>query len=291
MYFKYSNNDLMENGIPYSGIFRVESGELLKNYDDDVILYGSNTYFTNFNIRMKNFDNIFDDVETIEEPITTPFEMINKQYFDKLFTILNNNNLTIYKSLVTINPNVFNRENVKFYTLSAPNTDIFLTSNSIHSENVDSDPEWQFLNNIISGTIIPTGQTTFKYLCTTGTELITLSGSFTESNLAVIETQTFDLGTEIQNIFYSEPEERLNILRDDQILIYDGLLYKNCDNFVLLDVIKLDDVDIQTYKWLAKVKFIDAKARFSQKYTNDNPNNPEFIRFGNNYRTSIDNGF
>jgi hypothetical protein len=281
----------MESGIPYEGIFRVEDGELLKNYNDSDELSGGNTYFSNFSLQLKNFDNIFDDIDNIFEPINTPFEMVNKQYFDNLFSILNNNNLTIYKSLVTINPQVFDKNNVSFYTLSAPNTDIFLSNNSIHSENVDSDSEWEFLNRIRSGTIVPTSQSTFKYICTTGTEIISLSGSFTDSNLTIIDTQTFDLGVEIQNIFYSESEERLNILQNDQILIYDGLLYKNCDNFILLDVIKLDDVNIQIYKWLTEVKFIDADARFGQKYTNGNPNNPEFIRFGNDYRTSIDNGF
>jgi len=289
MYFKYSSNNFKENGTPYSGMFRVDDGKIFKGYTDTQELSSDNTYFKNFSLNLKNYSNTYENIDQIHDYTHNPFQLINKQHFTELFYKLNDNNLTIFKSLVAVNSKIFNRSNVRYYTLSSQNSDFQLSDEAIHSETVNTDDTWAFLNSITSGVMLPTSIDTFKYLCSTGTELISLSGSFTNSSITITTRITLELGLEIQNIYYSENDERLNIIQNDELLIYDGLLYKNCDNFILLDSVKLLDVDVEMIKWSSKIKFSETFAKFSQKYTLGNPNNPEFIRFGNNYRTSIDN--
>jgi hypothetical protein len=291
MYFKYSDYDLLDNGISYVGMFRVEQQNFYKEYTGVGSLSSDNTFFKNFNLQLMNFDNIFDEIEDIDVTPNKPYKLINKQFIDKTFDTFNSNNLTIYKSLVTVNPLVFDKQNVKFYTLSAPDTELFLSSDPLHSETLDTDITWEFINRIKVGALVPTSDDTFKYVCSTGTDIISLSGSFTNSELSIIDKVELDLGIEIQNIIYSEEDERLNIIQNDKILIYDGLIYKNCTNLILLDVIKLDDIDIRMFKWSSEIKFADSNFKWRQKYDIGNPNNPEFIRFGKKYRTSIDEGF
>lgn len=290
-YYKYSDNDLLEDNFPYSGIFHVENNVFLKGYSDLTILSGANTFINNFHASEKNFSNIFTDVDDIEHIQNLPFDTVNKQYFNDIFGTLNDNNLTIFKSLVAINPEIFERSNVRYYTLSSADTPMLLTDGVIHSDSFQNDSTWRFMNDISTGELLPTSEDTFKYLCSNGTELISLSGSFIDNNLSIL--QRFDLGftVEIQNISYNQEDDKLQILSDDQILIYDGLLYKNCDNLVLLDSIKLLEVDIETLRWTSKSKFGATKGKFSQKYLKGNPNNPDFIKFGGNYRTSIDSGY
>jgi len=291
-YYKYSSNDLLDGNFPYNGIFRVENETFLKGYDETEILKLSNNFIGDFYQKEKNFSNIFNGIEDIEYVQALPFDTINKQYFDKIFDKLNDNNLTIFKSLVSINSEIFDRKNVKFYTLSsANNSPIYLTDKVVHSDPFESDSTWYFLDNIVAGDLLPTSEGSFKYLCSNGTELISLSGSFDNSNLIILRKFELEFAKEIQNISYNEKDDKLQILSDDEILIYDALLYKQCDNLILLDKIKLLDVETEIFKWTSSIKFNQAFGKFSQKYLRGNPNNPDFIKFGDNYRTTIDNGY
>lgn len=290
-YYKYSKQDLLDENFPYDGIFRMENGIFLKGYTDTTVLSGDNTFIKNFYEKGKNFDNIYSNIESVEALTTLPFDVVNKQYFDDIFDTLNNNNLTIYKSLVTINPEVFDRINVAYYALSSPNTPLIFTKEIEHTDPFKNDDTWYFLDEIVAGEILPTSENTFKYLCSSRTELISISGNFVDNNLTVLQKFPLNFTQEIQNIAYDEKDEKLQILSDDQIFIYDGLIYKNCDNLVLLDSIKLEDVDTEVLKWTSQIKFVETFGKFNQKYIKGNPNNPKYIKFGNNFRTSIDNGF
>jgi hypothetical protein len=291
-YYKYSNNELLEEGIPYNGIFRVENGIFLKGYSENSTLSASDNIFINdIYIKNKNFSNTFNNIENIDKLQISPFDVIDKQYFDKIFDTLNNNNTVIYKSLVTINPFIFEKDNVKFYTLSSTQNPIILSETITHSDPFDNNVVWGFLDHIVAGELLPTSSNTFKYLCSDGKRLLSIAGNFDQTDISITTEFDIEFSREIQNISYSEKDERLYILSDDQILIYDGLLYKNCDTLILIDSIKLEDVDTEIYKWTSKIKFRDAFGKFSQKYVKGNPNNPDFIKFGNKNRTCIDNGF
>jgi hypothetical protein len=291
MYYKYSDNDIKENGIPYKGIFRVDNGLFLKGSDGSEILDSDHTFMRSFYLKLDSFDNNFMEIDQVEEFKTLPFDIVNKQYLDRLFGLLDDNNIKIYKSLTTINPTIFDKINVKFYSLSSPESDMMLFDKETHSEMLSGREDWGFMERIVAGVLLPTSENTFKYLTSTGTEIYSLSGSFDDGLLSITNKIDLDFTIEIQNIHYDEVEERLSIIQGDEILIYDGLLYKNCDNLVLIDSIKLKDVDTEIFKWTSRKKFIETFGRFNQKYLNGNPNNPEFIKFGNKYRTSIDNGF
>jgi hypothetical protein len=291
MYFKFSDNDLLDGEIPYKGIFRVENDVFFKGYSENESLDVPSTFINSHYRKLDNFNNIYLDIDNIDYVQVLPFDTINKQYYDRLFDTLDNNNLKIYKSLVTTRSEIYDYDNVKYYTLSSINTDIILSNKSIHSDGFVGDNTWAFLDDMKTGAIFPTSPSTFKYLCSDGNRIISLSGGFNDENLAILQEFPVNFTVETQNITYNESEELLFILQNDQILIYDGLLYKNCDTLILLDSIKLKDVDTAIYKWTSQIQFSQAFARFNQKYTNGNPNNPNFIKFGKNYRTSIDDDF
>lgn len=301
-YFKYTNGESFTlNGVDYSGFFNVENGVAYTGKRKDQFseeLTSKNNFSSEFYLKKLEFDNQFDSIQDITPYFTNSFDILNKNELDKIFDKINTNNLIVFKSLVINNPQIvdFDENDCHFYGLSSTirderNDDIMVAKNVVsHIDNFDYSSEWKFLENVKYGDFIVKSDQKFKYLCSTGKDLITVNGSFDDMSLLTYNIQELNFGEEIYGIKYDEFENKINIIVNGVINIYEGLNYIECENLILVDSIKIGDVDTISLKWSAKKTFSDAFGRFNDRFFNINSNNVKFMKYGNNMRTVIDGG-
>lgn len=300
-YFKYTNGESFTlNGVEYSGFFNVQSGVAYTGKVKDEFseeLTPKNNFSSEFYLKELEFDNQFNSIEDITPYFTNSFDILNKNELDKIFDKLNTNNLMVFKSLIISDPRIvdFDENDCHFYGLSSTsvdtrNDDIMVGKNVVtHIDNFAYSSEWKFLENIKYGDFIVKSDQSFKYLCSTGKDLITINGSFDNTSLLTYNINELEFGEEIYGIYYDEFENKINIIINGVINVYEGLNYIECENLILVDSIKIGDVETISLKWSTKRKFKETFGLFRDRFFNINSNNVRFMKYGNNMRTVIDN--
>lgn len=300
-YFKYTNGESFTlNGIDYSGFFNIQNavaytGKIKDNFSEE--LTPKNNFLSEFYLKQLEFDNQFNSIEKIIPYFTNSFDILNKNELDKIFDKVNMNNLMVFKSLIISDPRIidFDENDCHFYGLSSTNRDtrnddIMMGKNVVtHIDNFNYSDEWAFLENVKYGDFIVKSDQNFKYLCSTGKDLITINGSFDDMSLLTYNINDLEFGEEIYGIYYDESENKINVITNGVINIYEGLNYIECETLILVDSIKIGDVDTVSLKWSTKKKFEETFGVFQDRFYNINSNNVRFMKYGDNMRTIINN--
>jgi len=299
-YFKYTNGEsFTSNGIDYSGFFNVENGVAYTGKTKDEFseeLTSKNNFSSEFYLKKLEFDNQFDSIQDVTPYSTNAFDILNKNELDKIFDKINTNNLIVFKSLIISDPQIvdFDENDCHFYGLSSTirderNNDSMVGKNVVtHIDNFSYSEQWNFLENVKYGAFIVKSDQSFKYLCSTGKDLVTINGSFDDISLLTYNFQELEFGEEVYGINYDEFENKINVIINDVINTYEGLNYIECGTLILVDSIKIGDVETTYLKWSAKKNFSEAFGKFNDKFFNTNSNNVKFMKYGDNMRTIID---
>ena len=299
-YFKFSSGEAFTlNGVNYSGFFNVEEGVAYterKKSATSEILVPKNTFISDFYLNKMEFDNQFNSIIEVSEITANVFDVLNKVEMERLLSIINQNNITVFKSLVVNNPQIINfTENEShYYGLSSTivdmrNDDLMLGKKNIsHIDLFRNEIEWSFLEKIKYGTLFVKSDQTFKYLCSTGFELYTLKGSFTDEGYIEYSIQELGILGEVYGIDYDEFEDKITIIMNGNLRVYDAINYIECDTLILVDSITLGDVDSEILTWGTEKEYKNLIGKWSRAFYNILGYSTEFIRFGSNYRTSIE---
>jgi hypothetical protein len=135
----------------------------------------------------------------------------------------------------------------------------------------------------------------FRYITSNNTNLYTLSGNFTNGSPISITSKLeyeFDENgnpDQIHNFHVDTENKQLLIVHNDYVKIYSLDNFDECGELSLLDQIKLLGTTTEYLTWSTyRKKFGEANIKFKKRpYITYNPNNPEFIKFSNKYRTTI----
>lgn len=299
-YFKYTSDGAFTlNGIDYAGFFNVEEGVAYterKKSATSEILVPKNTFISDFYLNKMEFDNQFDSITEASDITANVFDVLNKVEMERLLSIINQNNLIVFKSLIVNNPQIINftENDSHYYGLSSTivdmrNDDLMLGKKNIsHIDPFRYEIEWEFLEKIKYGALFVKSDQTFKYLCSTGFELYTLKGSFTDEGYIEYSVQELEMPVEVYGIDYDEFENKITIVVLGDLKVYDAINYIECDTLVLVDSIKLGDVDSEILTWGTQKAYKNLIGKWNRKFYNVTEFSTEFIRFGNNYRTSIE---
>lgn len=288
-YFKYTNGEaFLLNKFPYTGFFTVIDGKAYTGKikdDNSEELTPKKTFIADFYLKKMEFDNQYGDIEDINPPLGNVFDILDADNIRKFLTDIDNNNSIVFKSLVIANPQIlnFDENECHFYGLSS--TPAYKPADAMYPKNVFAPidpfsyfPEWEFLDNIVAGAFLVDSDQSFKYVCSTGYDLITISGSFTNKNILTYKFEDFKTDKEIFQIIYDEYDNKLLIVLEEELKVYDAENFIKCNVLLLIDSIKLEN----TIRWNIKRKFKDADFKWDQKFFN--------VTFGNNFRVSVLNG-
>lgn len=299
-YFKYTSDSAFTlNGIDYAGFFNVEEGVAYterKKSATSEILVPKNTFISDFYLNKMEFDNQFNSITEASDITANVFDVLNKVEMERLLSIINQNNLIVFKSLIVNNPQIINftENDSHYYGLSSTivdmrNDDLMLGKKNIsHIDPFRYEIEWAFLEKIKYGALFVKSDQTFKYLCSTGFELYTLKGSFTDEGYIEYSVQELEFSEEVYGIDYDEFENKITIVVNGDLKVYDAINYIECDTLILVDSIKLGDVDSEILTWGTQKAYKNLIGKWGRRFYNLTEYSTEFIRFGNNYRTSIE---
>jgi len=299
-YFKFSNGEAFTlNDVDYTGFFNVEDGVAYTERKKSIAseqLVPKNTFISDFYLNKMEFDNQFDSITETSNITANVFDVLNKVEIERLLSIINQNNLIVFKSLIVSNPQIidFTENESYYYGLSSTivdtrNDDLMLGKKNIsHIDPFRYEVEWAFLEKIKYGALFVKSDQTFKYLCSTGFELYTLRGSFTDGGYIEYSVQELEAPEEVYGIDYDEFENKISIIVLNELKVYDAINYIECETLILIDSIELGDIDSVILTWGTKKTYNNLINKWSLKFYNIPKFSTEFIRFGNNYRTSIE---
>lgn len=302
LYSKHTNGEAYTlNGDDYIGFFHIEDGVVYSERypnDERVELIPKNTFISQLYTNMGEMDTIYKNISSITPCYSNVFDLLNKQGLDTTFGAINHNNLICFKNLILANPTIykFEENSGHFYSLSS-NSDVPSgKTERTHIIPFSDDEVWGFMDEITTGTFLVDSDNNFKYLCSTGTHNYVLSGSFSDNSPLAIVSEVNQhpwFGTTpdyTYNIHNDEENDRLLYVNNDNINIYDSSNYEECDNLILVDRIALNATTTTDYIWnKVHVKWNSLKIKWSTRFSTLNTNNPQFIKFGKNLRTSISN--
>lgn len=301
-YFKFSNGEAFTlNDVDYTGFFNIEGGIAYTERNKSVTseqLTPKNTFISDFYLNKMEFDNQFNSITGASNINANVFDVLNKVEMERLLSIINQNNLIVFKSLVINNPQIINftENDSHYYGLSSTPIDIRPDDLMLGKKNISHiDPfrystEWMFLEKIKYGALFVKSDQTFKYLCSTGFELYTLKGSFTDESYIEYSVQELEIPKEIYGIDYDEFENKITIITLGELLVYDSINFIECDTLVLVDSVKLGDVDSEILTWGIQTEYNNLIGVWDRRFYNIADFSTEFIRFGKNYRITVDDG-
>lgn len=299
-YFKYTNGEAFTlSDMNYTGFFTVVDGNAYtgKKLDENSeLLTPKENFITDFYLRKMEFDNQSGNIENIDPYFSNSFDVLNKTELDKIFDIINKNNLIVFKSLFIQNPQImdFDENDCHFYGLSTSDAssifDDFMNGKKVvvEIEEFSNSTEWSFLDNIKYGDFVVKSDESFKYLCSTGTDLILIKGSFTDTSVLIYNIEKLNFTIDVYGIHYDDTANKLYVMIHDELLIYEGLNFIECDNLILIDSIKLKPVETTILKWgSAKKEYDLVTASYNSLYLNINQNNEKYFKLGNKLRTHL----
>lgn len=300
-YYKYTDGESFTlNGVDYTGFFNITdakayTGKTKTSFSD--VLSPKYNFISDFYMNKMEFDNQYQSITNITPYFTNTLDILNKNELDKMFSVIDSNNLIVFKSLITNNPQIidFDEESCYFYGLSSSerderNDDVMYGKDRVSTiDPFDYSSKWAFLENVLYGDFIVKSDQNFKYLCSTGRDLITINGSFINGDIELeYNTQNLDFGEEVYGIHYDDFENKINIIINDEIKIYEAINYIECEYLLLVDSIKINDVETVTLKWSTMRKFSDTPQPYNNRFFNINTNNVKYMKYGSDIRTSID---
>jgi hypothetical protein len=259
-YFKYDRgNAFLLNGSPYYGFFHIVNGDaytgkLTNTFSQKLSAKGN--FLSEFYLNQLEFDVTSNNKKTAKPFVLNSFDILNKTYLDQAFDNINSNNLLVFKNLIIQNPDLLpiDRINTHFYGLSSTDADIRNDDEPsgkktyTHVDPFAFDSEWSYLDSITAGDFVVDLNDNFRYFCSTGTMLYTLSGSFSNTNPIVL------LSGEPRNTFYIKQDtvdNRLFIVSLSGVEVLDLQNFGNCQTYNVLDSITID-ID-ENYKSLVKI--------------------------------------
>ena len=305
-YFKYTNGEAFKlNGREYTGFFHInDNGEILTekyNTQYSELLSKKNTFISDLFSNKLELNTAYKNIDQLVDYYSNVFDLLNKEGTDELTSVINNNNLLTFKSLIIDNPIIYNFDPNKnhfygFPSLSASDT-LEAYSEVISISPFSSNQTWEFLDDVVCGTFIVKYDNAFNYFCSGGTKTYVLSGSFTEKTpLAIISEVDFysddpELLDYTYNINYSDEDTRILFVNKETINIYDASNFSDCNKLFLVDKIKLPfKTTTDIYIWnKTRYKFSEHKKTWGTRFFIYNDNNPQYIKFGKNLRSAIYN--
>jgi hypothetical protein len=301
-YFKHDDgNAFLLNGVPYTGFFNVDSDGLVYTGKSKTInselLSPTGTYISDFYVNRLEFDNTFTDIDTVSYKYPSKLDTLGKNGMTEIFNHLNLNNLLVFKSLTIRNKQIINFQNSNshFYGLSSNSNDDYGKDipngkNVVtHIDPFSFENEWAYLDSIKVGTILIDVENNFKYLASTGTDIITLSGSFTNKTpLALVKYEQIPQPDLVYQISHDEEDDKIYIIINDEVFVYEASNYVNCGELLLIDRIPLIPENSDTYNWSDQVTWNDAGGKWSQKYVLYDNNYRKLVKFGKNVRSGVE---
>jgi hypothetical protein len=300
-YFKHTQGEAFTlNDVPYVGFFNITNNEAYTGKiktDLSEKLSPQKTFISDFYLNKMEFDNQYDSVVDVTSTNSNVFDIFNTEELNKLLTVINHNNLIVFKSLIVSNPLIvdFDDNNSHYYGLSSTpvdmrNDDLMVGKRFIsHIDPFRNSPEWEFLDRIKYGTFFVKSDQTFKYLCSTGYDLIIIKGSFVDGSYIEYTNLGLEMPQEVFQISYNEDDNKIAIIINNELKIYDSINFIECDTLVLIDSIRLGDIDSEILKWSTKKSYSSLIGKWNRRFWNNNTANIDFFKFGNNYRTSLEN--
>lgn len=270
-YFKYTNGGAFTlNGIDYNGFFNVidniaYTGKTTSSYSSK--LTPTDTFISEIYLKKLEFDNTIDNLPKVSNPIQSKFDIFTKSGLEQSLSIVDSNNLNIYKSLIIQNPSFydFNTMNIHFYGLSSTNSDMrnddIPIGRSLIYTQIDPfsfDSDWNFLDDIKSASFSVDSNENFYYYCTDSNNIqYTLQGSFVDPSvpLKLINTTILN-NSKLLDIDIDDIDMNVFHIYQDKLEIFEYENYINCNV-----KIKKDEIAIA--------------------------NNPEFVKIGNNIRLEL----
>jgi len=301
-YFKHTSGDAftldgvdyvgyfnITDNLPYTGRKKTTESELLSSKNNNVSQIYSNKI---------EFDTTYRHVSPIVNYYSNSFDILNKQGLSNMLGAVDKNNLTCFRNLIIQRPTIFKFEETggHFFGLSSiseenlnsivPKYDI---SNIIPFSQTNN---FKFLDKIHTSTFLVDSSDNFKYICADDEGLYTFVGNFISSEGLEI-TQNIKNSpyyNVIHKIFHDQQNNKFYIVRNDDISIYDASNYYDCDKLILEDLINLPyKSTTKEYIWdTTDIAFDELFVTFDTKYTTTNPNNVEYVKFGYNYRTILE---
>jgi hypothetical protein len=272
-YFKYTGGESFTlNNSDYFGYFNVVddivyAGRIKTN--DSEILTPKLLFLSDFYTNQLEYDSTYMYSNNISYYYTNTFDLLNKQGFDDLVNTINLNNLKCYGNLLLQRPTIFDmqKSNVKYYGLSSLfDRDIVrIPSNNYFGSVIpfSRTNTLGFLDNIKASTFIVNSDNEFKYYCADNNGLYLFTGDF--DGLGELEyVDSFpneDSKNIIESLYNDDVSKTMIIVGSLYILTYDTSNYELCNKPVLIN--RISSVGL---------------------------GNPKFIKFGNNFRTSLKDG-
>ena len=278
-YYKYdTGNAFTLSGSDYTGYFHIQDGVGYTNKsqtDASVALTPKDTFISDAFLNEFEFDNSIVDIAASS---VYSLEILEPSTVTRVLDNAHLNNVKVFKNLIRVNPSLatFNPKTSHFYGLSSTKVDA-RDDDEIYGKNVYThidpfafDDDWEFLDRVISGVILPKDDDTFIYICATPTTQYVLEGHFTDPSPLILAS-TQDLGG--AGYYYAdEIRNELFLVSKDKIQIFDLNNFTTCGTFNTIDVI---DVDIpEQYLQLARIgnnvrlEVSDIAITLKEKYSN-----------------------
>jgi hypothetical protein len=203
------------------------------------------------------FDNNAEYISAINSKnYTNAFDILNKEDFQKLLATVDENNLRIFKSTIlpSINPT---SSNLMYYGLSSTDVDMrnddILTKKRLKAQ-IDPfshDSVWAFLDDTKYGVILSEGSDEFTYLGSSGKNIFTMSGNFSDdSELNLINYRDL-VDEEISGIFYDDNDSKILIRYNSNVIVYEANSLRRCAVEISTENIILEGV----FENSEKIKF------------------------------------
>lgn len=299
-YFKHTNGEAFTlNGDDYIGYFNVIDGVAYtgRTYSStSELLSAKSTVISDLYVKQMEYDPSYQHIKNPIEYYTNVFDLLNRQGFDKIISTIDLNNLKCYSNLILGNPTIYDFENnnLKYYGLSSISDDLIdrIPSKNGYGSVIPflSSNNFQFLDKVTTGQFIVKSTNDFKYFCADENALYIFESSFDSSSSlslqnTLVNEPYYDI---IHGIFTDNDTNRMFIVNNDDINIYDTSNFDICDDPILIDKLPLVKTTTTEYIWnTVDTDFDKINITWNTKYTTINPNNPEFIKFGLNLRTSL----
>lgn len=302
-YFKYTSGEAFTlNNSDYVGFFHIVDGVPYtekSDSEDMVELTPKSTFMSKFYMELGSFNTVYKGIQALEPYYSNVFDLLNKQGLDSAMEFLDDGNLTAFKGNVLGNPVVYRfEENGGFFYGLSSITDTMNGKDNIYYAIPFEEP-WTFLDEIKAATFTVDTYDNFKYFATNGTALYVLSGNFVSPTpLAVVSSTNYHPfpptgDTDyVYGLYNDLKAQQLFFVKTDTIDIYDTSNFDDCGNLIIVDQIQLNTTSTREYIWnLTDIKWGDSsdRAKWTTKFTIENSNNPHFIKFGDNVRTSVSN--
>lgn len=300
-YLKHTDGEAYAlNGSDYVGFFHVDDGVYKTGQYktlDSVELTPKKTFISALFSKQQHTDTTFKSISKLTPYYSNVLDILNREGLGKAFESINDNNLIIFKNLILNHPTIYQYdENDGFFYGLSSNSDILNGKRgSIDTLEFSKSGYWSFMDEIICGSFVINSNEQFKYLCSTGTTNYVLSGSFIDNKTVLDKIFEYDQHPPktytpeyTHYIYHDTINDKMSYVNDNYINIYDSSNYEECDNLILIDRLELKLCKTNEYIWnRIDLKWKDFNEKWTRRFRTINPNNPEFIKFGKNIRTSL----